>query len=132
MSDVTKIMSRVRKAIRDFDPSYRLKANGHICAKEWREILPPPLDFLWGKGYTWALHRINEEIKINILRASTKDTVKLDGSVENINKLNRINGHHIDWDILPYVMNDPAIDVEGGKRRAKEAMDAFKEAHNGI
>lgn len=46
MSDVTKIMSRVRKAIRDFDPSYRLKANGHICAKEWREIIPPYIELI--------------------------------------------------------------------------------------
>lgn len=48
MSDVTKIMSRVRKAIRDFDPSYRLKANGHICAKEWREIMPPYIKLIAG------------------------------------------------------------------------------------
>jgi hypothetical protein len=117
MSDVTKIMSRVRKAIRDFDPSYRLKANGHICAKEWREIMPPPLDFIWGKGYTWALDRINEEIKINALRASAKDTVKIDA-----------DSRHIDDDALKYCLNDIAInvDVEGGKRRAKEIMDALK------
>lgn len=36
---VHEIMRRIRMAIRGFDPSYRLKVNGHICAKEWREIM---------------------------------------------------------------------------------------------
>lgn len=119
MSDVTKIMSRVRKAIRDFDPSYRLKVNGHICSKEWREIMPPPLDFIWGEGYTWALDRIRDEIEGDMLRASVKDAVKID-----------TDNRHIDDDILKYCLNDPAIDVEGGKRRAKEIMDAFKEVNS--
>ena len=39
MGNVSEMMHRVRLAIKEHDPSYRLKLNGHICAKEWREIL---------------------------------------------------------------------------------------------
>ena len=46
MANVTEIMNRVRKAIRDYDPSYRLKARGWICAKEWREIMPHQIGWL--------------------------------------------------------------------------------------
>lgn len=37
--DVTAIMNRVRKAIKEHDPSYRLKVRGLICAKEMRYIM---------------------------------------------------------------------------------------------
>ena len=39
MGNVSEMMHRVRLAIKEHDPSYRLKLNGHICAKEWREII---------------------------------------------------------------------------------------------
>ena len=52
--EVTAVMNRVRKAIRDFDPSYRLKARGWICAKEWREIMPHYIKLIAGvKIDTW-------------------------------------------------------------------------------
>ena len=47
MGNVSETMHRIRVAIRDYDPSYKLKVNGHICAKEWREII--------GGGYRYYL-----------------------------------------------------------------------------
>lgn len=43
--DVTAIMNRVRKAIKEHDPSYRLKIRGLICAKEMRYIMYGDYDF---------------------------------------------------------------------------------------
>ena len=136
---LTEMMNRVCKAIRDFDPSYRFKKRGWICAKEWREICPPPFDYIWGAGYTGMAKRLPED-KIPVLRSAAKNTIKLDGwssdfismhpktlllgSVENINKMPQINGHDVDWDIIRYAMHD--IDVIGGIRRQKEASDFMK------
>ena len=124
---VAHMMSRVRAAIKEFDPSYRLKARGWICAKEWRAICPPPFDYIWGPGYTNMAERLTED-KIVILRKAAKNTIKIDGwssdfislhpkrlllgSVENINSMSQINGHNIDWDLVNpsvtrYMMRDP-------------------------
>lgn len=43
--DVTEIMNRVRRAIKKYDPSYRLKVRGLICAKEMRYIMYGDYDF---------------------------------------------------------------------------------------
>ncbi|MBO7448944.1 MAG: hypothetical protein J6U54_01130 [Clostridiales bacterium] len=81
MSKVSEMMSRIRTAIREHDPSYRLKLNGHICAKEWREIMGQTFDFIWGDGYTAMYGRLvateNGAEKIQILQDGAKDTVKL-------------------------------------------------------
>lgn len=82
---VHEIMSRIRAAIRDFDPSYQLKKAGHICAKEWREIIGTPLDFIWGSGYTSMFQALISSVtdgetlakKVKILQDGAKDTVKL-------------------------------------------------------
>ena len=113
---IVDMMNRVRRAIKEFDPSYRLKKRGWICAKEWREILSEPFDWIWGPGYTNMAKQLPED-KIPILRASAKDTVKL-GSVVNINDLLKINGHHIDWDIVDnktvkYIMDDVVLRTRG-------------------
>ena len=124
---INEMMHRVRVAIREFDPSYRFKQRGWICAKEWREIMPPPFDYIWGRGYTGMAKRLSED-KIVILRKAAKDTIKIDGwssdfislhpktlllgSVENINSMSQINGHNVDLDgiapsIARYMMRDP-------------------------
>lgn len=124
---INEMIHRVRVAIREFDPSYRFKQRGWICAKEWREICPPPFDYIWGRGYTGMAKRLTED-KIVILRKAAKDTIKIDGwssdfislhpktlllgSVENINSMSQINGHNVDWDgiepsIARYMMRDP-------------------------
>lgn len=113
-----QMINRVRAAIRDFDPSYKLKKRGWICAKEWKEILSEPFDWIWGRGYTSMAKRLPED-KIPVLRSAAKDTVKL-GSVENINDLLKLNGHHIDWDIISdkavkYIMNDVVLRTRGVK-----------------
>ena len=113
-----EMMNRVRTAIRDFDPSYRLKARGWICAKEWREICPPPLDYIWGKGYTWAINRINDELKVQVLRKTAKDTITIDHPIED-SKLVRES-----FDIMRYAMHD--IDIIGDMRRQKETLDFMK------
>ena len=128
---VAHMMSRVRAAIKEFDPSYRLKKRGWICAKEWREICPPPFDYIWGRGYTGMAKRLDDELKVLRLQAAARDAIKIDtwlskfdGSAENINHMAMINGHHIDWNVIRYAMRD--IDVIGGMRRQKEAVDFMK------
>lgn len=122
-----QMINRVRAAIRDFDPSYKLKKRGWICAKEWKEILGEPFDWIWGRGYTSMAKRLPED-KIQVLRSAAKDTVKIDGwssdfislhpktlllgSVKNINSMSQINGHNVDWDcvepsVTRYMMRDP-------------------------
>lgn len=128
---INEMMHRVRVAIREFDPSYRFKQRGWICAKEWREICPPPFDYIWGRGYTGMAKRLSNELQIIRLQSAARDTIRLDyylskfdGSVENINRMPMINGHHIDWDVLKYAMRD--IDIIGGMKRQKEAADFMK------
>jgi hypothetical protein len=79
------IINRVRNAIKKFDPSYHLKEQGHICAKEWREIIGTPLDFIWGDGYTNMAKMLCERysdsetlaVKFEVLRSASRDPVKL-------------------------------------------------------
>lgn len=79
------IINRVRNAIKKLDPSYHLKEQGHICAKEWREITGTPLDFIWGSGYTDMAKMLRERYKddmtlaekFEVLRSASKDPVKL-------------------------------------------------------
>jgi len=114
---VAHMMSRVRAAIKEFDPSYRLKKRGWICAKEWREICPPPLDYIWGRGYTSMAKRLTDD-KIVILRKAAKDTIKIDHPIEDSELVKR------SFDVMRYAMHD--IDVIGGMRRQKEAADFMK------
>ena len=114
---VAHMMSRVRASIKEFDPSYKLKKRGWICAKEWREIMPPPFDYIWGRGYTGMAKRLPED-KIVILRKAAKDTITIDHPIED-SKLVRES-----FDIIRYAM--PDIDVIGGMKRQKEASDFMK------
>lgn len=43
--DVTEVMNRVRKAIKEHDPSYRLKVRGILCARDIRRITYGDRDF---------------------------------------------------------------------------------------
>lgn len=114
---INEMMHRVRVAIREFDPSYRFKQRGWICAKEWREIMPPPFDYIWGRGYTGMAKRLTED-KIVILRKAAKDTITIDRPIED-SKLVRES-----FDIIRYAMRD--IDIIGGMKRQKEAADFMK------
>ncbi len=111
------MMSRVRAAIKEFDPSYRLKARGWICAKEWRAICPPPFDFIWGDGYTNMAKRLTED-KIPVLKAAAKATITIDHPIEDSELVRE------SFDIMRYAMHD--IDIIGGMRRQKEAVDFMR------
>lgn len=115
-SCVYQMMSRVRQAIKDFDPSYKFKKRGWICAKEWREICPPPLDYIWGPGYTNMAKRLPED-KIPVLKAAAKATITIDGWSSDFISLHPKTLLHgsvdnIDWDLVNpsitrYMMRDP-------------------------
>ena len=116
---VYQMMNRVRASIKEFDPSYKLKERGWICAKEWREICPPPFDYIWGPGYTRMAKRLPED-KIPVLRSAAKATITIDHPIED-SKLVREA-----FDVIRYAMHN--IDVIGGMKRQKEASDFMKGA----
>lgn len=114
---VAHMVSRVRASIKEFDPSYKLKKRGWICAKEWREIMPPPFDYIWGPGYTHMAKRLPED-KIPILKAASKATITIDHPIEDSELVMS------QFDIMRYAMRD--IDIIGGMKRQKEAVDFMK------
>ena len=118
---INEVMRRVRAAIKDFDPSYRFKKRGWICAKEWREICPPPFDYIWGRGYTGMAKRLPED-KIPVLRSAAKDTITIDHPIEDSELVRE------SFDIMRYAMHD--IDVIGGIKRQKEAYNFMKGARS--
>lgn len=116
-SRVYQMMSRVRQAIKELDPSYKFKKRGWICAKEWRAICPPPFDFIWGRGYTKMAKQLDDD-KIPVLRAAAKDTITIDHPIVDSELVRE------SFDIMRYAMRD--IDVIGGMKRQKEALDFMK------
>ena len=114
---VYAMMNRVREAIKDFDPSYKFKKRGWICAKEWRYICPPPLDYIWGAGYTNMAKRLPDD-KLPVLRKAAKATITIDHPIEDSELVRE------SFDFMRYAMHD--IDIIGGKRRQKEALDFMK------
>lgn len=97
MGDVSGIMRRVRMAIRDYDPSYKLKARGWLCSKEWREVL--------GGDYRFFL--------LDTKIIDVRDAVKRE---ELLRK-------RFEEDVVRYSMNDVAVISEilraGAKRKQR-------------
>lgn len=112
-----QMINRVRASIKEFDPSYKLKERGIICAKEWKGIMPPPLDYIWGPGYTNMAKRLPED-KIPVLKAAAKATITIDHPIEDSELVKE------SFDIMRYAMHD--IDIIGGMRRQKEAADFMR------
>ena len=79
--------------------------------------MPPPLDYIWGPGYTNMAKRLPED-KIPVLKAAAKATITIDHPIEDSELVRE------SFDIMRYAMHD--IDIIGGKRRQKEALNFMK------
>ena len=108
MGRAHELLSRIRKVIKTHDPSYRLKVKGHICAKEWREIIGECLDFVWGYGYTAMVKTLFasgleycEFVKrVKKLQNGAKNTVRIQGFAA------------MDWtEMWPKIIRDGGMDV---------------------
>lgn len=119
------IINRVRAAIKKLDPSYHLKENGHICAKEWRKIIGEPLDFIWGFGYSEMLRELDGRYsgmdlakKVGLLRAASKMKIRLNERVTKVDK-----------DVEKYALYDLAMvgASESGTKRQLEVVHFLKD-----